>query len=111
VENPQFELPLKGQLLHLTDRPVGGTRTGPIGIEIEDDAPAVGASAELGDLLTTERRAQRSHRIGDAGSVKGDDVEVSLHPNSTIGFANRLGGPIQSKQVRALFQTPSFPVN
>ena len=58
VKNPQLQLTLESQLLHLTDRSVGGAHAGAIGVEIQNDAFAITAATELGDLLTAEGRSQ-----------------------------------------------------
>ena len=54
MEHSQLQLSLQRKLLHLTDRPVRSSDPRTIGIKIENDAFAVTAPAQLGDLLTAE---------------------------------------------------------
>ena len=58
VQNPQLQLTLECQLLHLTDRSVGSSNASAIGIEIQNNALSITTSTELGDLLTTESSAK-----------------------------------------------------
>ena len=104
VQHPQFQLALEGQLLHLANGPLGGPNPGAIGVEVQDQALAVAATAELGDLLIAQRRAKSRHRIGDASRVERDDVEVALDHDSAIGLANRINRLVEAKEVFALLK-------
>jgi hypothetical protein len=52
MEHSQLQLSLKRKLLHFTDRPVCSADSRTVSIEIENDAFAITAPAQLGDLLT-----------------------------------------------------------
>ena len=108
LQHPQLQLALEGQLLHLADGPLGGPHASPVGVEIEDQALAVAAAAELGDLLATQGRAQGGHRIGDPGRMQGDDIEIALHHHGPVVTADRVRGPIQAEEVLALLEHLRF---
>ena len=108
MQHPQLELPLQGQLLHLTDGPVGGPHPGTVCIEIEHDAFAVTAATELGDLLTAEGRPQGGDCIGNSGRMECDHIEIALHHNGAVVLTDRIGSPIQAKKMLALLKHLRF---
>ena len=108
VQHAQLQLALQRQLLHLPDRPLGGAHTGTVAVEVEDQAAAVAAAAELGDLAAAEGGAERTHRMADAGGMQGDDIEVALHDHRPVGAADRIGGAVQTEEVPPLFKHLRF---
>ena len=88
MQNSQLQLPLECQLLHLTDRSVGSSNASAVGIEIQNDALAITAPAQLGDLLTAESGAQGGHCIRDTSGMQSNHIEVALHHNSTVVLAD-----------------------
>ena len=108
VKNPQLQLALKRELLHLTDRSIRRTNPSTISIEIEHDALAVGNATQLGDLLTAEGRPERGHRIGDSGSVKGDDIEIPFNNHGAVILSDGIGCLIKAKEVFSLLKHLCF---
>ena len=104
VQNTKFQLPLHGQLLHLTDRAVGGPHAGAIRIEIEHNAFAVAHPTKLGDLLIAQGRAEGGHRIGDAGSMQGDHIEITLHHHRPVVATDRVRGLVEPEQMLAFLK-------
>ena len=108
VKNAQLQLALKRELLHLTDRSIRRTNPSTISIEIEHDALAVGNATQLGDLLTAEGRPERCHRIGDSGSVKGDDIEIPFDNHGAVILSDGIGRLIKAKEVFSLLKHLRF---
>ena len=104
VKHAQLELALEGQLLRFADGPLGSAHTGAIAVEVEHQPLAVAATAELGDLLAAQGRSQGRHRMGDAGGMKGDDIEIAFHHHRLVGPADRVGGPVEAEEVLALLE-------
>jgi hypothetical protein len=82
--------------------------TGAIAIEVEHHPAPLAAAAELGDLLATEGSAKGRHRIGDAGGVQGDHVEVALHHHGSVVLTDRGCGFIEAKEMLALLEDLSL---
>ena len=102
-----LELPLKGQLFHLTNGAIGSMNTGTVSIEIEHDALAIAAAAQLGDLLTAQGRAQGRHGIGHASGMQGDHIEVT--PTTTARSSLRIADAARSGRTGACpSQRPRF---
>ena len=108
MQHPQFQLALHRQLLHLADGTVGGTDSGTVSVEIENDPLAVTDATELGDLLIAQRSSQRSDGIGDSSGVKRDHIEVALDDHGPVVLADRVGGLVEAEQMLALFEQLRF---
>ena len=108
MEDTQLQLPLQGELFDLTNGSVGRTDASAIRIEIKNDALAIGAARQLRDLLAAQRRAQRSHGIGDTGGMESDDVEIALHNNSTILLADGISRLVETEKVFAFLKNLRF---
>ena len=108
VKDPQLQLALKRELLHLADRSIGRTNASAISIKIEHDALAVADATQLGDLLTAEGRTERGHRIGDSRSVEGNDIEIPFDNHGAVILSDGIGRLIKAKEVFPLLKQLRF---
>jgi len=97
MQHPQFDLPLQGLLLHLTNGPLGSAHPSAISIEIQHDAAAVATAAQLGDLLAVHGRSQSSHRVANARGMQGNHIEIALHHHGAVGPANGISRLIETE--------------
>ena len=95
-------------MFHLAYGPLGSADAGPVGIEIENQALAVAQTAQLGDLVAAEGRTQGGNAIGNAGGMEGDHIEIALHHHRPVIATDRLGSPIQAKEMATLLKDLGF---
>ena len=82
------------------ERASGGAPAGGVAVEAEDDR--VGEADQLLHVLGRARRAERRHRVLEAGLGQRDDVHVALDDERVAALADRGARLEQAVQLAAL---------